>query len=171
MLNLVSRLVYVRVEFVRQVCETLTALNCSKMFSTLLTNPQVSSSIKTHCVAILNRVLSTSDASPSDCVCVIKDVFEAQSRTIFDLLSSNCYSLVNKVLFLLGLWSRIDPKFCVSFKAQSQTLNNLVCQFESSEQKDLKQGILFFRKWVIFAWDYQNKYLNNISWLLHDNYI
>ena len=127
MLLLISRLVYTRQEFVSQLCETLSALRCSKIIVTLLEEPKLPVSIKLHCLAIINRVLSMPDSNPSDILCIVRDVFsdtdESFSRIMLDLLKLENVDITVKCLFMVGLLARIDRNVSNSWSQRDHFKN------------------------------------------------
>ena len=119
-----------------------------------MSDPNTSDPIKIHCLEILNRILSSSCSNPNDSLCIIREVFpknengDKSSETLYHLLKAENCCLVNKVLFLLGLWARIDKTFSVAW-GQSHLFKNSIAEFERSEESEkMKQGILYCKKWI-----------------------
>jgi hypothetical protein len=98
--------------------------------------------------------LSSPCSPPKDSLCIIGEVFpknengDKTSETLFNLLKAeNCF-LINKVLFLLGLWARIDKSFSDAW-GESHLFKNIISEIERSEENEkMKQGILFCKKWT-----------------------
>ena len=157
MLLLVSRLVYTGPEFVDQLCDSLSALKCSRCLGSILEDPETSNSVKLRCLEIVNRVLSSTDSSPNDVLGVVKDVFNLENenkteeklmKTFSDLLKCRDSDVVTKTLFLVGLWCRIDKKFS-DVLANSRQFKNLISSIEMSDEDKLQKPLAFCKKWIV----------------------
>ena len=152
MLLLISRLVYTRQEFVSQLCETLSALRCSKIIVTLLEEPKLPVSIKLHCLAIINRVLSMPDSNPSDILCIVRDVFsdtdESFSRIMLDLLKLENVDITVKCLFMVGLLARIDRNVSNSWSQRDHFKNIIFALQKSPENDAIQNAANFCKKWI-----------------------
>lgn len=156
MLLLVSRLVYTGPEFVVQLCDSLSALKCSRFLGSVLEDPETSDSVKLRCLEIVNRVLSSTDSNPTnDILCIVKDIFdldkdeneEKLTKTFSHLLKSEDCDVVSKTLFLIGLWCRIDKKFS-DLLSKSRHFKELLSSVETSQNEKLRQLVLFCKKWM-----------------------
>lgn len=154
MLLLISRLVYIRQEFVTQLCETLSALRCSKILGTMLAEPELPTAVKLHCLAIVNRVLSMPDSSPSDILCIVGDVFagaadgEHFTRIVFDLLKLEDSEITVKCLLMLGLLARIDKRVSSAW-SKCDRFRDVISELQrSAENENLTSATNFCKKWI-----------------------
>jgi hypothetical protein len=150
MLLLVSRLAYLRTEFCDQVCDTLSALGCSKVLGAILADPEVAGSVKVHTLAIINRALSAA-VGPGDVALVARDIFpgdlESGAKAILQLLRQRDTAVASKSLLLVGLLSRVDRKVS-EFWSASADLKAVLSSAEKSQEADLVLATKFCKKWV-----------------------
>ena len=152
MLLVISRLVYTRPEFVIQVQETLTALRCSKILGSVLAEPELRVETKIHALAIINRILSSTDSSPSDVISIFVDIFgnseEHCSEVLSELLSLNLVEVTLKCLFMVGLLCRLDRE-ASRFFLRSQRLEKLLSSSDNNVvESDVCNAVAFCNKWI-----------------------